>query len=94
MANTDQTENTNNTQVPQDLDDNAVYREKVYAALGELGEGSAEEVVNKLESLYPEAPDKLIIAKTHQSLTELHTEDRIRATEVDGKLIYKSGSAK
>ena len=94
MANTDQTDNTTNAQGPADLDDNAVYREKVYAALGELVEGTAEDVVNKLESLYPEAPDKLIIARTHQALTELHVKERIGAKEADGKLIYHSGLAK
>jgi hypothetical protein len=63
-------------------------QEKVIYALANIGEGSAEEVVLKMEELDPEAPNKEVIGVTHRILTELHSSGLIAGREERGSIIY------
>ena len=63
-------------------------QEQVIFALAEIGKGTAEDVVKKLEELNPAHANKLIIAETHQVLAKLFEMGLIAGTDTQESLIY------
>jgi phage gp29-like protein len=60
----------------------------VLQALTALGKGTAEEVVKKLEQLYPDLPNKEVIGGTHKILTDLFAQDKIAGIDSEGTIVY------
>jgi hypothetical protein len=61
---------------------------KVLDALTELGKGTAEEVVKKIELLYPDLPNKEVIGGAHKILAYLFAQGKIDGIDRDGTIVY------
>jgi len=75
-------------QVPPAYDRTHSVTEKVIFALADIGEGTAEAVVRHIEWLDPDANHKLVIATTHDVLTDLFQKGLLGAREDNGDLIF------
>ncbi len=75
-------------QVPASYKDAANVNEKVAFALADIGEGSADEVIRRIEALEQGADHKPVIAATRQTLTEWYDNGLIAANDRNGDLIY------
>ena len=74
--------------VPAAYDQAANVTEKIVFALADINEGTADDVIRKIEQLEPEADHKPVIAATRQSLTDLFDKGMIAGTERDGNLVF------
>jgi hypothetical protein len=63
-------------------------KEKVLLALTELGKGTAEDVVKKIQDLNPDLPNKEVIGGAHKILADLYAQGQIAGTDSDGTIIY------
>ena len=61
---------------------------KVAFALADLGEGSADEIIRRLENLEPAAEVKPLITHVHGVLDELFEKGAISAEAVNGTKVY------
>jgi hypothetical protein len=67
---------------------NEKLNEQVMAAVRELGQGTADEIVKKVEEANPDAENKELIAATHFALTELHDGGKLKGTDREGSIVY------
>ena len=74
--------------VPAHFDGRAPIADQTLYALGQLRNGTADEVVNKLKELHSMDAGKDIIASVHSLLTEWHTKGLIAAADENGGLRY------
>ena len=75
--------------VPASYEKAQTIKDKVIFALADIGNGTVEQVVKRLEELSPEADHKPIIAATHDILTRLFQNGQLTGTDKDGDIVYK-----
>jgi hypothetical protein len=61
---------------------------KIIYALAQAGEGSAAQVIEKLEKLQPGIKDEQLVAITKQVLSHLYDKGLIRGREINGEMHY------
>ena len=74
--------------VPSKMEEAETLQDQVVFALARLGKGTTDQVVKKMEELLPKAPDKELIAGTHEVLTQLFEKGLLTGSESEGNIVY------
>jgi len=74
--------------IPASYESADTQESKIIFALAQLGEGSAEEVLAKLEELQPGSTDPQLAAMTEVVLSSFFNKGLIKGTDHSGKMSY------
>ncbi|MES2807254.1 MAG: hypothetical protein V4619_01430 [Bacteroidota bacterium] len=74
--------------VPAHFFEDDTQENKIIYALAQSGEGSATQVIAKLEQLQPGIKDDQLVAITKQVLSHLYDKGLIRGREINGEMHY------
>ncbi|AYL99309.1 hypothetical protein [Mucilaginibacter celer] len=74
--------------IPAHFEIQDTQQNKIIFALAQIGEGSAADVINELETLQPGITDEQLTAITKTVLADLHNKGLLKGEEHNGRMQY------